>query len=55
MTAKYLSIMKPFESEIAKFDKIEDAVVTLMHLLKGTIPILSTHGEIIIGKLVRDA
>ena len=55
MTAKYLSIMKLFESEIAKFDKIEDAVVTLMHLLKGTIPILSTHGEIIIGKLVRDA
>lgn len=54
MTQKYMNIMKLFENEITKFDKVEDAVVALMHLLHGTIPILSTHGEIIIGHLLRD-
>lgn len=54
MTQKYMNIMKLFESEITKFDKVEDVVVTLMRLLHNTIPIMSTHGEIIISKLLRD-
>jgi hypothetical protein len=54
MTQKYMNIMKLFENEITKFDKIEDAVVALMHLLHGIIPIYSTHGEIILGHLLRD-
>lgn len=54
MTQKYMNIMKLFESEISKFEKVEDVVVTLMRLLYKTIPILSTHGEIIISKLLRD-
>ena len=53
MTQKYMNIMKLFESEITKFDRVEDAVVALMHMLQGIIPIMSTHGEIIIGKLLR--
>lgn len=54
MTQKYMNIMKLFESDISKFDKVEDVVVTLMRLLHKTIPIMSTHGEIIISKLLRD-
>lgn len=53
MTAKYMDMMKLFENDIVKFEKIEDIVVYLMRLLDGTIPILSTHGEIIIGRLLR--
>ena len=33
---------------------MEDAVVVLMRLLDRLIPILSVHGEIIIGHLLRD-
>lgn len=54
MTQKYMNIMKLFENEITKFEKVEDAVVALMKLLHGIIPIMSTHGEIIIGHLLRD-
>jgi len=54
MTQKYMHIMKLFETGISKFDKVEDAVVTLMNLLYKTIPLLSTHGEIIIGQLLRN-
>ena len=54
MTQKYMNIMKLFENEITRFEKVEDAVVALMHLLHGIIPIYSTHGEIIIGHLLRD-
>ena len=53
MTAKYMNIMKLLENEISKFDKIEDAVSELTHLIWGIIPIFSVHGEIIIGHLVR--
>lgn len=52
-TQKYMNIMKLFETEISKISKIEDAVVILMNLLHGVIPILSTHGEIILGQLMR--
>ena len=48
-----MDIMKLFESDITKFSKIEDAVVALAKMLHGLIPILSTHGEILIGHLVR--
>ena len=54
MTQNYMNIMKLFDNEITKFDRIEDAVVALMHLLHGIIPIMSTHGEIILGHLLRD-
>lgn len=53
MTQKYMNIMKLFETEVSKISKIEDAVTILMNLLYGVIPILSTHGEIILGKLMR--
>lgn len=54
MTQKYMNIMKLIENDVTKFDKIEDAVVALMHLIHETIPIMSTHGEIILGHLLRD-
>lgn len=54
MTAKYMAIMKLFETDITKFDDISDAVMALMKLLYQTIPFLSVHGEIIIAKLIRD-
>lgn len=53
MTAKYMNIMKLLENEISKFEKIEDAVKELTNLVYGIIPILSVHGEIILGHLVR--
>lgn len=53
MTAKYMDMMRLFESNVTKYEKIEDAVVYLMHLLDGLIPIYSTHGEIMLGKLLR--
>ena len=53
MTQRYMKIMKLFETDIKKFDRVEDVVVTLMKLIHETIPILSTHGEIIISKLLR--
>lgn len=53
MTKRYMDIMKLFESDITRFPTIEDAVVALANMLHGLIPILSTHGEILIGHLVR--
>lgn len=53
MTAKYMNIMKLLENDIAKFDNISDAVKELTDLAYGLIPILSVHGEIIIGHLIR--
>lgn len=54
MTQKYMDIKRLFETEMNKFEKVEDIVVKLMHLTHGIIPILSTHGEIMIGKHLRD-
>lgn len=51
--SKYMDIIKFFNSTIAKFDNMEDAVCTLMNILHGLIPIFSVHGEIIIGHLIR--
>lgn len=53
MTAKYMNIMKLLENDITKFDNISDAVKELTDLAYGLIPILSVHGEIIIGHLIR--
>lgn len=53
MTKRYMDIMKLFESDITRFTTIEDAVVALAKMLHGLIPILSTHGEILIGHLIR--
>jgi hypothetical protein len=55
MTQKYMDIMKLFESDISKYENISEAVSKLTHLIYGIMPILSTHGEIIIGQLIRDA
>lgn len=52
-TAKYFNLNRLFESNMSKYDKLEDVVSTLTHLLHKTIPILSVHGEIIIGHLTR--
>jgi hypothetical protein len=52
--ARYMNIMKFFTSHASKMDSIEEAVVTLMRLLDGLIPIFSVHGEIIIGHLLRN-
>ena len=52
--AKYMDIMKFFTSNASKLERVEDAVVVLMRLLDRLIPILSVHGEIIIGHLLRD-
>lgn len=54
MTQKYMDIMKLFRTNISKYEKVEDAVVEMMKLIYKTIPILSTHTEIIIGKLLKD-
>jgi hypothetical protein len=53
MTAKYFNLNRLFESNISKYEKLEDVVSTLTHLLHGTIPILSVHGEVILGHLAR--
>lgn len=53
MTAKYMNIMRLFENDIVKFDKIEDAVKELTSLTYKLLPVLSVHGEIILGHLVR--
>ena len=54
MTQKYMNIMNLFESSISRFEDIGDVVVELMGLMKGIIPILSVHGEVIIRNLIRD-
>ena len=54
MTQKYSNIMNLFESEITRYERIEDVVVKLMNLMRGLIPLLSTHGEVIIRGLIRD-
>jgi hypothetical protein len=52
--SKYMDIIKFFNSGIAKYDNIADAVCSLMNILHGLIPIFSVHGEIIIGHLIKD-
>jgi hypothetical protein len=53
MTAKYFNLNRLFESNMSKYTSFEEVVSTLTHLLHKTIPILSVHGEIIIGHLAR--
>lgn len=53
MNAKFLDIMKLFESEISRFESVEEVVDRLMELLDGNIPIYSVHGELIISKHLR--
>lgn len=53
MTARYMNIMRLFENGITKFDKIEDAVRELTELTYKLLPVLSVHGEIILGHLIR--
>ena len=53
MTQRYMEIMSLIETKISKYNNISDVVDTLSHLIYKIIPILSVHGEIIIGHLVR--
>ena len=54
MTQRYMDIMRLFESDISKYESMEEVVAALTHLMHGIMPILSTHGEIIISQLIRD-
>ena len=53
LTKKYMDIMRFFESDISKYTSLTDAIVMLAKMCYGLIPILSTHGELLIGRLVR--
>lgn len=53
-TQRYMELMKLFENDFAKFDNLSDAIYRLMKGIRGIIPLLSTHAEIILGKLIRD-
>ena len=53
MTQRYMDIMHLFELDITKFERMEDIVTRLAHMCHGLIPILSTHGEILIGHHLR--
>ena len=53
MTQRYMDIMHLFELDITKFEKVEDIVTRLAHMTHNLIPILSTHGEILIGHHLR--
>lgn len=53
MTQRYMDIMHLFELDITKFEKVEDIVTRLAHMVHNLIPILSTHGEILIGHHLR--
>lgn len=55
MTEKYLKMMHLLDNNIVKYDNVSDVVTELYHLLDGTIPLLSTHGEIIISCLLRNS
>lgn len=55
MTAKYTKMMRLLDNDIVKYDDISSVVSELYHLFDGIIPLLSTHGEIIIGSLIRNA
>ena len=52
-TQKYMNIMNMFESKLSSYTRIEDAVNDLNAMFKNTIPLLSTHGEIMISKHIR--
>ena len=54
MTEKYLKMMHLLDNNIVKYDNVSDVVTELYHLMEGTIPLLSTHGEIIIACLLRN-
>ena len=53
MTANYMAIMQLFENRMSSYEKIEDVVNDLDELFVGTIPLLSTHGEIMIRNHIR--
>ena len=55
MTEKYLKMMHLLDNNIVKYDNISDVVSELYHLLDSTIPLLSTHGEVIISCLIRNS
>ena len=55
MTAKYTKMMRLLNNDISnKYTNISEVVTELFHLFEDTIPLLSTHGEIIIGSLIRN-
>ena len=54
MTAKYTKMMRLLNNDIRNYDDVSVVVTELFHLFEDTIPLLSTHGEIIISCLMRD-
>lgn len=51
--AVYMNIMKLFENDVTKFDTIDEAVVALTEMLNEVMPVMATHGEIMLSKLLR--
>ena len=54
MTAKYTKMMRLLNNDIRNYDDVSIVVTELFHLFENTIPLYSTHGEIIISCLIRN-
>lgn len=51
--AVYMNIMKLFENDIVKFETVDEASVALTKMLAEVMPVMATHGEIMLSKLLR--
>lgn len=53
MTAKYNKMMNLLNQDIAKMTDISEAVTEMCELFNGSIPLLSTHAEVILSRLIK--
>lgn len=51
--AVYMNIMKMFENDVTKFETVDEAAVALTGMLNKVMPVMATHGEIMLSKLLR--
>ena len=51
--AVYMNIMKLFENDVTKFETVDEAAVALTRMLNEVMPVMATHGEIMLSKLLR--
>lgn len=51
--AVYMNIMKLFENDVCKFSTVDEAAVALTGMLNKVMPVMATHGEIMLSKLLR--
>lgn len=51
--AVYMNIMKLFENDVTKFETVDEAAVALTGMLAEVMPVMATHGEIMLSKLLR--